>query len=146
MSLEACMRAHGLQDSLKTGLQALAAHSTRVKARNGTRVVKSIDLDNALKSSHPNSPRWDYGISITRGPLAHVAWVEVHTATSKEVDSVIRKLRWLHEWLNSKKHECVSPSVSYHWVATDAGVHIDTARRRKLVGVGLKMPSAQIQL
>jgi len=146
MSLDACMNAQGIAAQVRPGLQALGANSQRVTIAEPGRALRSIDLDRALKQRYPNDPRWDYGVEWCRGQKRQIAWIEVHPATSGEVDCVLTKLKWLRNWLGTAPAACNSLPASYHWVATDAGVHIDTARRRRLNAEGLQMPRSRLQL
>ena len=49
----------------------------------------------------PNAPRWDYGIGYRHGNRGERAiWIEVHGAQTNKVKEVVKKLRWLKDWLN----------------------------------------------
>ena len=63
-----------------------------------------------------------------------------------EVQVVLQKLAWLKQWLAAGQDACAAAGASFHWVATDAGVHIDSARRRRLNAAGLKMPRGRLRL
>lgn len=140
------MDARGLASGLRPGLRALGAESKRVSVGKPRRATESIALDEMLKGRHPGAARWDYGIGLLHGKRAEIAWVEVHTATSGEVDTVLKKLLWLKDWLAAGGDVCKVTPGRFCWVATDAGVHIDTARRRRLNAAGLAMPRSHLQL
>jgi hypothetical protein len=144
MSLDACLLAQGIAGQVHPGLKALGKNSRRVTMSAASRAVQSVDLDRALRQQYPNDPRWDYGVEWQRGRAHEIAWIEVHTATSAEVTAVLNKLLWLKRWLASAASECTALPVSYHWVATDAGVHIDAAHRRKINAAGLRMPQSRL--
>jgi len=146
VSLANCLKARGLNDHLRPGLKALGAHRVRVEVARPRRAAHSVALDKALEADLRNAHRWDYGIDLTATGGAHVAWVEVHTATSSEVETVLRKLAWLKQWLAEEHDACAKVGRSFHWVATDAGVHIDSARRRRLAAAGLRMPQSRLRL
>ncbi len=135
-----------MNDHLRAGLKALGADSGRVTVARPRRAMHSVALDEALKADLPHAPRWDYGIGLIADGDTHVAWVEVHTATSSEVDAVLKKLAWLKQWLADADDACAAADRSFHWVATDAGVHIDSARRRRLNAAGLRMPQSRLRL
>jgi len=139
VSLEGCLQAHGIARHLRPGQQALGPNSDRIRTRHPGRPLCSVDIDAALAQVYPNAPRWDYGLEWRRGAVHKIAWVEVHHATSSEVTTVLNKLQWLKGWLGEAAAECSTLPATYHWVATDAGVHIDSARRRKLNAAGLQM-------
>jgi hypothetical protein len=140
------MKAHGLDGALRKGLQALGPNSKRVTVAKPRKAVHSIALDELLKSQYPNDPRWDYGIGLKENEVERIAWVEVHPATSSEVDAALQKRAWLKTWLAQHADHCDKTPATFHWVATDAGVHIDTARRRRLSAAGLKMPQSHLRL
>lgn len=140
------MQQRGLQGAVQSGLKALGRNSTRVVVGKPRKVTCSVALDEALESLHPNDPRWDYGIGLVDGPRRTIAWVEVHTATSGEVSAVLAKLDWLKKWLNGNADACGRAASSFHWVATNAGVHIDAARLRQLNAAGLVMPRGRLRL
>lgn len=142
MSLQQCITQRRLGDHLEKGLKALGANSKRVTVQAPRKATHSVALDDSLKSAHPNAPRWDYGIGLSQGTQHTVAWVEVHTATSSEVDSVLKKLAWLQQWLAQANDACRRTPSTFYWAATDAGVHIDSARRRRLNAAGLRMPQS----
>lgn len=146
MSLVECMTSRGLDKQLRAGLKAIGADSTRLTVARPRRATHSVALDDALKAQLPHAPRWDYGVALDRTGATEVAWIEVHTATSSEVDTVLKKLAWLKQWLASNQDACTTAIASFHWVATDAGVHIDSARRRRLNAAGLKMPQSLLRL
>jgi len=140
------MVARGLGGHLQPGLRALGPHSARVRVARPRQASESVALDDALKPAHPRDPRWDYGIGIKDGAREMVAWVEVHPATSAEVDAVLKKFAWLKRWLDTHEDACAALMSTFHWVATDSGVHIDAARRRRLNAAGLRMPQSQLRL
>jgi hypothetical protein len=144
MSLADCLDSRGLSQHLQSGLQALGKHTTCVEMRN-RKATASVNLDAALKKSAQNAPRWDYGIEAMDGSQSTCVWIEVHPATSSEVKTVLEKLRWLRVWLKQSS-TCRAVTHEFHWVATAAGVHIDTARQRQLAAAGLKMPKRRIPL
>lgn len=146
MSLRDCVTAAGLAHALQPGLQALGANSRRVHVARPARPSESVDLDAELTAANVPGAKWDYGIGIARGQRAEVVWVEVHTATSSEVDAVLNKLAALRAWLRAHAPACTSTPCSFYWVATDAGVHIDAARRRRLSAAGMRMPQARLRI
>lgn len=144
MSLSACLAGHGLSQHVRKGLQAMGKHSKCVQTRDGN-ITASVDLDTALAQRLPSEPRWDYGLEITADHGIRLAWIEVHPAVSSEVEAVCRKLCWLRQFLDQSRG-CKTLPLSFHWMATDAGVHIDAARRRRLAAVGLKMPTRRLSV
>lgn len=146
MSLNGCITAAGLAHAIQPGLQALGANSNRIQVVPPSKATGSVNLDAALTAAKVLGAKWDYGIGIARGQRHEVAWVEVHTATSSEVGAVLQKLDALRSWLWAHAPHCTGAPSSFHWVATDAGVHIDAARRRRLNAAGLRMPRSLLRL
>ena len=112
------------------GLQALEKrHRGRVKCSDPHRLTGSVNLDKALarESGYANAPRWDYGIGykLRNGP-EQVVWVEVHPATTKEVSAVLKKLRWLRDWLNGEAEQLLQLTNAtkeeqrYVWIASSS--------------------------
>ncbi|MCS6996859.1 MAG: hypothetical protein NZ533_07905 [Casimicrobiaceae bacterium] len=146
MNLAACLRSQGIDWAIRRGLQALGANSHRILLVRGARAMHSVDLDSACKEAHPNEPRWDYGVEWRRHHYDEVAWIEVHPATSGEVEAFLLKLKWLKARLRDAAGPCDAIPSTFHWVATDAGVHIDSARLRKLNAAGIRKPRRRLEL
>lgn len=112
--------------------------------------IASLNLDKAKAKSESRANRWDYGI----GYLAEeeqVVWVEVHTASTNELDTMQKKLAWLKEWLEKPQQKQLSILTQktrenggnvYVWVATGSGVHFrdGSPKLGKLRQAGLKGP------
>jgi hypothetical protein len=113
---EAVQATHHLDGCLKNGLQALGAHSKKISLSSTKNCNGSIDIDTALARVYPQDSRWDYAFSYK----GEVFFVEVHTANSSEVDTVIKKLKWLKSWLISdapKINELKATSQTpFHWI------------------------------
>ena len=107
----------------QVGLRGLGTHSNKVKLHDTTKCTGSVDLDTGTTAKYPNANRWDYFFCYK----GQVYFVEVHGAKSDEVSTVIKKLKWLKEWLNNHateinkiKAKTVTP---YYWVQSH-GFHI----------------------
>ena len=89
-------------NAYQPGLQALAGNHRRLISCSDDRCLTgSVDLDDALGQEQPNEPRWDYGVGYRHQDDEYAVWVEVHSAQTSEVKQVLRKLRWLKDWLNA---------------------------------------------
>lgn len=140
---------HPVNRAYRPGKQALEnRHRNRVTCAEPRRLTGSVDLDTALKqvARHAQAPRWDYGLGYRPASGAErVVWVEVHSATTKEVSAVLRKLQWLRDWLNgdaeqlSKLTNLSCSDVRFVWIAS-AGVKIPRnspqARQLSLSAIG----------
>lgn len=115
------------------GKQALEnRHRKLVSCEDSRRLTGSINLDLALEREpdHAEAPRWDYGLGYRPvGGREQAVWVEVHSATTKEVSRVLKKLRWLRDWLNAEDGQLkrmtdrTNSDLRFVWIAS-AGVHI----------------------
>jgi hypothetical protein len=147
--LRSCIiRGIGLDHSvICPGKQALDADCSKVLGtRDGWRFDASVDLDGALRKSHANENRWDYGLEITGpGGRRRLEWVEFHPACSSDVETVIQKKRWLEKLLAGAQ-TCPRPDMkNFHWVAS-RGVYLDRARIQRLAQAGMGRPQKQFRL
>ena len=95
-----------LDHEYNVGKRALERrHGILVVCNDPTRLTGSIFLNFALAQfpEHAQAPRWDYGLGYKPQANAEeqAVWIEVHSATTREVGAVLRKLKWLQDWLNS---------------------------------------------
>jgi len=121
------------------GLRALGEYSNKVEIGTPSMCNGSIDIDSCTKSKHPNANRWDYAFSYKN----EIFFIEVHTANTGEVSTVIRKFKWLKEWLrteaphiNALKARSRSP---FYWVQSN-GFHIlpQSRQYREVTSIGLR--------
>ncbi|MCZ0945391.1 MAG: hypothetical protein OXJ53_20235 [Gammaproteobacteria bacterium] len=133
---------HPVNQAYKPGIQALeGGHRSKVDCTDRRRLTGSLDLDKALakEPGYANQPRWDYGIGYRpKNGAERAVWVEVHSATTSEVSKVLRKLKWLREWLTTEAEQLdkLTMAASAHrfvWVAS-GGIHITPhSRQAKLI-------------
>jgi len=122
VTFEAAVRATpGIAGAFCNGLQALKGeHRSAMKLKTTQcRWRGSVDLDASLAVRYPNDARWDYalGYGYENRPDG-VAYVEVHPASSHDVDAVIRKKEWLTSWLaRSAPNLRRLTAGGFHWVA-----------------------------
>ena len=114
-----------VRDAYCGGKQALEKrHRSLVTCEDTRRLTGSIDLDAALTRGRPNDNRWDYGLGYKpANGREQAVWVEVHSATTSEVSTVIRKLRWLKDWLEEvdqlrKLTHRTGADIRYVWIAS----------------------------
>lgn len=98
------------------GLTALSSHSSKVKVSNKLNLCGSIDIDTCTRDLYPSENRWDYAFCYN----GKVYFIEVHSAESSEVSTVIRKLEWLKRWLVERAPQInalkVKDEVAYYWI------------------------------
>lgn len=137
----------------------MGKNSSKIVCSDSRRLTGSLALDDALREDpdHKNASRWDYGIGYkpSKGN-ERVVWIEVHHASTGEVETVIRKIEWLRKQLKSKAFKAlnlltesssdVSPAP-FIWLATK-GVHIlkGSPQSRRLAVSGLDLPKATLRL
>lgn len=133
----------------REGKQALEhRHREHVTCADSRRLTGSIFLDAALaqEPNQVNAPRWDYGLGyMPEGGPEQAVWIEVHSATTREVSAVIRKLRWLRDWLNGDAEQLMrmtnatAEDIRFVWIAS-ARVNIPRnspyARQLNTSGIG----------
>ncbi len=99
---EAVEQTPHLQRAWKAGLGALRARDRpHIAAENTRNLTGSVDADMALQRQEPHAHRWDFAIGYQHANRTAecVYWVEIHTASDKQVKVVLDKLRWLKSWL-----------------------------------------------
>ena len=146
---EAAVRAtRHLADAYKPGLQALGEHSRHVEVPSDTQCEGSADIDKALfeAKQHLSNNRWDYCFSYNN----KVYFVEVHSAHTGEVSTVLKKLQWLKDWLLEEGQEKINAlkkaNPPFIWIQSN-GCHIlkNAPQYRSLVVKGM-MPVKQLIL
>ena len=80
----------------KPGLTALGAYSNRVCVADTTKLHGSVDIDSCTTAKYPQANRWDYTFAYKE----EVFFLEVHSANSSEVKTVLKKFQWLKDWLH----------------------------------------------
>jgi hypothetical protein len=139
-----------VQAYYRRGLQALPNnYAKRIECANTQQLTGSINVDEALRATEPNSPRWDYGIGLSRKSAESAIWVEVHPASSTGVTDMLAKLQWLRNWLRAKAPALDALTQSdYYWVSTDATIAItpNSPQARRLAAAGLRGPKRVLPL
>ena len=131
----------------RNGLEAvLQRHRSKILLQDPRGCEGSVDIDACVLAKYPNDSRWDYCFAYK----GDVFFVEVHTANSSEVSTVIRKLTWLKEWLNKNapginelKARHVTP---FYWIQS-AGFNIPShsSKYRQAYQAGIK-PIPRLEL
>jgi hypothetical protein len=83
------------------GLTALGVYSKRIVVTDTTKLQGSVDIDACTTAKYPNDNRWDYAFDYKD----EVFFVEVHSAITSEVKTVLKKLQWLKDWLVTQAPE-----------------------------------------
>ena len=148
---------HPVNTACESGKRALEKrHRKLVNCDEPQRITGSVNLDAALAKvpKYASQPRWDYGLGyLAKDGHERALWVEVHTATTREVSSVLRKLKWLKQWLDSSADELRKLTDSadekdrFVWIASN-GVHIspNSKQARELSRSAIRKPRKTLNL
>lgn len=152
MTFREALQAAGLEQAYCNGLQALRApERAAIECREPRTLTGSVNLDDTMRERYPTENRWDYGVGLQQNGQEVVVWIEVHPASTGEVQTVIQKLEWLKAWLRKQAPELkkrTRPANGYIWIATRSGVRIsrNTPQARRLAQAGLAFPRERITL
>lgn len=129
----------------QNGKSALGINSVKVREANPRSLSGSVELDACLLRQFPTANRWDYVVGYN-----NVAYfMEVHHASTSEVDTMINKLNWLKNWLRTDGTylDAIKASNPYHWVFTNKNtISKGSTYERRLVRAGLGMPKRELVL
>jgi tetrahydrodipicolinate N-succinyltransferase len=120
----------------QSGLQGLGKHSSKIELTETTKCSGSVDIDACTTAKYPQSNRWDYALCYK----LEVFFVEVHTANTTEVSTVLKKLQWLKDWLNQEAPEInklKAKEQPYVWVQSK-GFQIRDSKVRQIVAAGIR--------
>lgn len=133
-------------EGFKPGITALGSYSKKIEVRNLSLLQGSIDIDSCTKQKYPTSNRWDYAFAYN----GEVLFVEVHTANSSEVKTVINKFNWLKDWLtnqapeiNKLKRKNGSP---YYWIQSKSYSIPKTSRQYRLIKSNGLLPISTLKI
>jgi hypothetical protein len=130
----------------QTGLKGLGTHSAKIELSEPSHCTGSVDLDSCTTAKYPQLNRWDYILCYKK----EVFFVEVHGAKTDEVGTVLKKLQWLKDWLNSEAPELnklkATSQTPFVWIQTN-GFHIlpNSRQYREAIQKGIK-PIAKLSL
>lgn len=105
-----------IKGKARPGISAMGNDSILLHVDYPRLIDGSLDIDNAVKKLYPYASRWDYAI----GYNGKVYFIEIHPADTKNVDEMIKKVKWLKEWLKDKAPQLKSLHSCgvYHWIPT----------------------------
>lgn len=130
---EAVDKCDEIKGSLMPGLSAMGRNSVAVKATDPNKLNGSVDIDAAVKSIRPNEPRWDYAVGYSNQAF----FIEVHPADTKNVDEMVKKVKWLKEWLSEVAPELkeLHKSGVYHWIPSGRVKILKTSPQYKRIAL-----------
>jgi len=123
----------------KTGLTALGTYSSKISVSNTSILNGSVDIDTCTSGLYPNENRWDYAFAYD----GEVFFIEIHSAKSGEVRTVIKKFNWLKDWLTNKAPEInklKSRNRSpFYWIQSNSySIPITSPQYRIVAKTGIK--------
>lgn len=98
----------------RAGLSAMGAHTSKISVASTLLIEGSVDIDTCTTAKYPNSYRWDYVFAYD----GKAYFVEVHSANTSEVRTVLNKLKWLKDWLNHHATEInkLKAKTPFYWI------------------------------
>lgn len=126
------------------GLKALGTYSTKISPGNTTLCNGSVDVDSCTAALYPNANRWDYCIGYNN----EAYFVEVHSANTSEVSTMLNKLQWLKDWLVNEAPELnkIKAKPPYYWVMSGKyAILPNSSQARQIAAAGIK-PIAKLTL
>ena len=135
-----------IKSGYQAGLKALGQDSNKIKLGKTSACGGSVDIDASVKALYPKSNRWDYCFAYK----GEVFFVEVHSAITSEVSTVIKKLQWLKDWLTEKapqlKIKQATTRTPFYWIqSSNFNIPITSRQYRTVVQAGIK-PIAFLEL
>lgn len=146
---DAVLATDALNGAYHPGLRALrSVDRERITCARPHDLTGSVNLDAALADVLPNSPRWDYGVGVSKRQRSEsVVWIEVHPASSRHVQDVLRKLSWLKQWLAGSAPLLNQMPAKFVWVASGrVALPANTPQRRRLSASGIHFAGRRFEL
>ena len=109
----------GLDEHFKKGLGAVKGeYRERITAKEPRLFNGSLDIDKAKSEAEPTANRWDYAIEYN----GEVFFVEVHPGSTSDVSIILKKLKWLKQWLKNEAKAIgvlkTKRATPYFWIHT----------------------------
>jgi hypothetical protein len=135
-----------VKDCYREGLQALGIHSSKVLLSDTRKAEGSVEIDACVSEKYPQDNRWDYAL----GYDGEAYFMEVHTANTSQVSTVLRKLQWLKDWLHAEAPEInkikAKERTPFYWVFSKKFDIDKNSRQYKLLVQKGLMPTSKLKL
>lgn len=134
-----------IANCFQTGLKAMGAHATKIEVENTRLLCGSINIDECLKLKYPQSNRWDYAICYNKS----VYFIEVHSGHTGEVNTMLKKLQWLKDWLSSDAQVLKSIAAkpkAFFWILSKGNHILKGSRQSKLLAQKGLTPISRLKL
>jgi hypothetical protein len=142
---EAVAEAEEIRAGYCKGLQAMNNNSVYIRLQDPTHCTGSVDIDKSLLPLYPDDPRWDYVI----GYESCAYFVEIHPASTSNVNEVIKKATWLRQWLarHAVKLKSLAGSEILYWIPSGrCKIAPNSPYRFKLAQKGISIISSPMKL
>jgi hypothetical protein len=143
---QAVLITEDIKECYQRGLQGLRENKNKIILQNPSECGGSVEIDDCTAKKYPNDNRWDYVFDYK----GEAFFMEVHSANTGEVSTVLRKLQWLIDWLHHKAPELnkLKPknATAFYWVQS-GGYNIlkNSPQERAIIQKGLR-PVSRIRL
>jgi len=128
----------------KAGLSAMGAYTSKILLASTLLIEGSVDIDTCTADKYPNSHRWDYVFAYD----GKAYFVEVHSAHTSEVKTVLNKLKWLKDWLNNHATEInkLKAKSPFYWIQSKGfSIPKTSPQYREALKAGIK-PIAKLKI
>ena len=126
-----------INQAYQPGLEALPkSDRNHISVQRPRSLSGSINLDLTLSKSEPSSHRWDFGIAQKVGDGEKIYWVEIHPESTSEINTVIKKLTWLKQWLADAGGHLGFKNFSnreFIWISSGKTALIPSGQQSKLL-------------
>jgi hypothetical protein len=147
---EAVEKTLQLKGSCMAGLRALRAQDRRhIEAEDTRKLAGSVDVDTAYQKLDPQANRWDFGIGYRHANREEdvIYWVETHTASTSEVNVVIKKALWLLAWFKGDGKLLAEFEKDIIWVSSGATTFtLSAPRKKQMAQAGLKQSGGRLRI
>lgn len=126
-----------VKDCFQPGLKALGADSNKVLASKSRALNGSIFLEECLKNKYAGQNMWDYCLGYEN----QAYFIEVHPAQTSEVETMLKKLTWLKNWLvtQAKPLDQIKGAKPFIWIASGKFAILPGSKQyREITQAGLK--------
>src|ERR1700733_9021055 len=127
-----------LKNCYQKGLDALGSNKAKVILAEPEDCDGSAEIDECVRLKYAGAERWDYCFSYK----GETYFAEVHRAYENDIGLVLKKLRWLKNWLVSDAPEIhkLRAKGPYFWLPTGkCGFSQTSSHARRIALQGLKL-------
>ncbi len=131
----------------QAGLQALLKdHRQKIELADASQCEGSVDIDKctADKRLYLNENRWDYVFGYQK----QAYFVEVHSANTSEVRTVLNKLQWLKDWLQEHAPEinAIKAPQPFYWIQSGKFAIARNSPQFRLINQNGLLPVSKLKL